>query len=60
VDAVENYRRTVWRHGYKAHTRIDRRFRLIRCRDVTAVSRYDGRPVCKRLLDPTNTVAAVL
>ena len=44
VDAVENYRRTVWRHGYKAHTRIDRRFRLIRCRDVTAVSRYDGRP----------------
>ena len=45
--------------GYKAHTSIDRRFRLIRCWDVTDASRYDGRLLREGLLDPTNTGAGV-
>ena len=41
--------------GYKVHTSIDRRFRLIRCWDVTDASRYDGRLLREGLLDPRNT-----
>ena len=46
--------------GYKAHTSIDRRYRLIRCWDVTDASRHDGHGCCRQgLLDPTNTGAGV-
>lgn len=45
--------------GYKAHTSVDRRFRLIRCRDVTDASRYDGRLLRKALLNPTSTGAGM-
>ena len=45
--------------GYKAHTSIDRRFRLIRCWDVTDASRYDVRLLREGLLNPTNTGAGV-
>ena len=44
---------------YKAHTSIDRRYRLIRCWDVTDASRRDGRLLRQGLLDPTNTGAGV-
>ena len=46
-------------HDYKAHTSIDRCYRLIRCWDVTDASRHDGRLLRQRLLDPTNTGAGV-
>ena len=45
--------------GYKAHTSIDRRYRLIRCWDVTDASRHDGWLLRQGLLDPTNTGAGV-
>ena len=45
--------------GYKAHTNIDRRYRLIRCWDVTDASRHDGWLLRQGLLDPTNTGAGV-
>ena len=45
--------------GYKAHTSSDRRFRLIRCWDITDASCYDGRLLREGLLDPTNTGAGV-
>ena len=45
--------------GCKAHTSIDRRFRLICCWGVTDASRYDGPLLRKGLLDPTNTGAGV-
>ena len=45
--------------GYKAHTTIDRRYRLIRCWDVTDASRHDGWLLRQGLLDPTNTGAGV-
>ena len=41
--------------GYKAHTSIDRRYRLIRCWDVTDASRHDGWLLRQGLLDLTNT-----
>ena len=44
--------------GYKAHTNIDRRYRLIRCWDVTDASRHDGWLLRQGLLDPTNTDAS--
>ena len=43
--------------GTKAHTSIDRRYRLIRCWEVTDASRHDGRWLRQGLLDPTNTGA---
>ena len=45
--------------GYKTHTSIDRRYRLIRCWDVTDASRHDGWLLRQGLLDPTNTGAGV-
>ena len=45
--------------GYKAHTSIDRRYRLIRCWEVTDASRHDGHWLRQGLLDPTNTGAGV-
>ena len=45
--------------GTKAHTSIDRRYRLIRCWDVTDASRHDGWLLRRGLLDPTNTGAGV-
>ena len=45
--------------GYKAHTSVDRRFRLIRYWDVTDASRFGGRLLREGLLDPTNTGAGV-
>lgn len=45
--------------GYKAHTSIGWRFRLIRCWEVTDASRYDGRLLREGLLDLTNTGAGV-
>ena len=45
--------------GYKAHTSIDRRYRLIRCWEVTDASRHDGQLLRQGLLDPTNTGADV-
>ena len=45
--------------GYKAHTSIDRRYRLIRCWDVTDASRHDGWLLRQGLLDPTNAGAGV-
>ncbi len=45
--------------GTKAHTSIDRRYRLIRCWDVTDASRHDGWLLRQGLLDPTNTGAGV-
>ena len=45
--------------GYKAHTSIGRRYRLIRCWEVTAASRHDGHWLRQGLLDPTNTGAGV-
>ena len=45
--------------GYKAHTSINRRYRLIRCWEVTDASRHDGWLLRQGLLDPTNTGAGV-
>ena len=45
--------------GTKAHTSIDRRYRLIRCWEVTDASRHDGHWLRQGLLDPTNTGAGV-
>ena len=45
--------------GYKAHTSIDRRYRLIRCWEVTDASRHDGHWLRQGLLDPTNTGGGV-
>ena len=38
--------------GTKAHTSIDRRYRLIRCWEVTDASRHDGQLLRQSLLDP--------
>ena len=46
-------------YGYKAHTSIDRRYRLIRRWDVTDASRHDGKMLRRGLLDPTNTGSGV-
>lgn len=45
--------------GYKTHTSIDKRYRLIRKWDVTDASRHDGRVLRRGLLDRTNTGAKV-
>ena len=45
--------------GYKAHTSIDRYYRLIPCWEVTDASRHDGHWLRQGLLDPTNTGAGV-
>ena len=45
--------------GTKAHTSTDRRYRLIRCWDVTDASRHDGHWLRQGLLNPTNTGAGV-
>ena len=45
--------------GYKAHASIDRRYRLIRCWEVTDASRHDGHWLRQGLLDPANTGAGV-
>ena len=45
--------------GTKAHTSIDRQYRLIRCWEVTDASRHDGRQLRQGPLDPTNTGAGV-
>ena len=53
--------KTIWKFRERL-TRagaVDRRFRLIRCWDVTDASLYDGRLLRKGLLDPTNTGAGV-
>ena len=50
---------TIPSFGYKAHTSIDRRYRLIRCWEVTDASRHDGHWLRQGLLGPTNTGAGV-
>lgn len=45
--------------GYKTHTSIDKRYRLIRKWDVTDASRHDGRVLRCGLLDRTNTGTGV-
>ncbi|MEM7026499.1 MAG: IS5 family transposase [Pseudomonadota bacterium] len=45
--------------GYKAHTSIDRRHRLIRRWDVTDAAAHDGRMLRWGLLDTTNTGSGV-
>lgn len=45
--------------GYKAHTSIDRRHRLIRRWDVTDAAAHDGRMLRRGLLDTTNTGSGV-
>ena len=43
--------------GYKAHTSIDRRYRLIRCWEVTDASRHDGHCCCARACSTPRTRA---
>jgi len=45
--------------GYKAHSAIDRGFRLIRKWDVTDAAKHDGRMLRRGLLDSTNTGSGV-
>jgi transposase, IS5 family len=45
--------------GYKAHTSIDRKHRLIRRWDVTDAAAHDGRMLRRGLLDPSNTASGV-
>ena len=45
--------------GYKAHTSIDKRYRLIRRWDVTDASRHDGKMLRRGLLDQGNTGSGV-
>ena len=45
--------------GTKAHTSIDRRYRLTCCWEVTDASRHDGHWLRQGLLDPANTGAGV-
>jgi IS5 family transposase len=45
--------------GYKSHTSIDKRYRLIRRWDVTDASKHDGRMLRQGLLDPANTGSGV-
>ena len=44
--------------GYQNHISIDRRYRLIRCWQVTDVA-YEGRMLCRGLLDRSNTASGV-
>lgn len=45
--------------GYKTHTSIDKRYRLIRRWDVTSAARHDGLLLRRGLLDATNTGSCV-
>jgi len=45
--------------GYKAHTSIDRKYRLIRRWDVTDAAAHDGRMLRRGLLDHSNTASGV-
>ncbi|WP_424934476.1 IS5 family transposase [Amaricoccus macauensis] len=45
--------------GYKAHTSIDRKYRLIRRWEVTDAAAHDGRMLRRGLLDPSNTASGV-
>jgi transposase, IS5 family len=45
--------------GYKAHTSIDKKYRLIRRWDVTDAAAHDGRMLRRGLLDHSNTASGV-